>query len=740
MARLPGAWLVTPNQVQRYSFDVDSMLAGQPKVRELWDEAGDCFVHLFPQSSSKGPSFRLDSAIFASSAPLTKKVFGRLYSVSDVPEYSQSKGVSRQFSFDVDGNSGNSIGDRQNEVHLYLEVPLNGTATPATSKKSQETPISEDAEMMVDMRNLFGFLTGQPLVATQRRFTLFAIFMRIADNLHSYEFSNMDSSTFGEIATTSFEKYAEELNFEDVRASTEKAVEMLLLGERMRCIGLYNESFTHVVGKHEESQDLAPSVYKQLSATTQTRLSRASMDLEKRLQNVKALCTDFDMHSVFSGMMRSKTVDERRLVNFDVWKSSCLATRKFVLGYYKARLGSWPPKANPKKNQLKTPGLNRVVLLELYNDLSGMYDLLVDRSDLTNRTADGVLLEERGIDPPRVRALRHILSEWDRASPPVKPPMPFDTPILPNTHTPQADPKMAARKLRTDEVTRLLTSSHNPSVSTPFVQAFQQFERAQAKNCTSDDIADNRYGQWIFMYTILQALPMVVIDVPAIRFYRGVEYFLCQASRGGAPWARDNGSSQQWYGIAGSGGVVSLPSDVVEHSIEGLYRRSHCWEMAERWSAENPIMAAAVQEHQRAATATDSLPPPPEVITDDIAPGFRKRSRAFSNFSGFSIGASSLPPALGSPGLRVDSRSTSPARSKRESVINLGLEAIPLPRGVSPDRRVMTGSTAVSDYIPGPSGRPVSVHVTDPTKTFDAILADVEGQQQQMTAGGKKKK
>ncbi|KAF2148336.1 hypothetical protein K461DRAFT_247745 [Myriangium duriaei CBS 260.36] len=683
MARSPGAWLVAFDQQERIAFDVDSMMAGQP-VHELWDETGDCYIHLFPRSTGKGPSFRLSSSVFASSASLTKMAFGRLYSDNTLADQEPGRDLSGQFSIKSDGSRSTrqSLEEASGEVHLHLDLRLNGNPAPVPPKKSKNTPISEDAETMIEMRNLFGFLCGQALVATEKRFTLFSIFMRIAEHLQRHEFSNMDSSTFGEVASSSFDSYVNELQLADVRRSSEKAVEMLLLGERMRSVGLYNEAFTHAVGKLEDIKRVAPTTYNAVSSATQTRLSRAAMDLEKRIANASATCTDFDMPSIFSGIMSSRTVDERQYVNFDAWKSSFFTTRKFIVGYYKALFGSWPPKPNPKKNQLQSPGLSRIVLLQLYNDLSAVYDLIVDHTALTNRTADGVSIEERSTDPPRIRALRHVLSEWDRSSPPVKPPMPFDIPNLPRS----GEPKIS-KKFKSEDLVKVLQASHNPtSRPTSFVQAFREFERSQAKGCTIEEIADLRYGQWIFMYAVLQELPLLVVDAPSIRYTAGVEYFLCEASRGGVPWARDAasaGRSHQWYGVAGGAGVVSLPSDVIENSIEAIYRRSHCWIMAQQWSAENPIMAAAVEEQQRAA-ATDLVPPPP----------------------------------IGSPGLRVDSRSSSPARSKRESVLNLGLEAIPLPSGVSPDRRVAPG---------GPASRPVSMHVSDPAKTFDAILADVGG-------------
>ena len=199
------------------------------------------------------------------------------------------------------------------------------------------------------------------------------------------------------------------------------------------------------------------------------------------------------------------------------------------------------------------------------------------------------------------------------------------------------------------------------------------------------------------MYAVLQALPMLACDAPSLKYTQGCEYFLCEPPRSGVPWAdpaKAHAVQRNWYKLEGTGGVVSLPSDVIEHGVEGIYRRSHCWIMAEQWSASNPLLNAAL--HEKEAMDSENQPDVP-----DIGP-------PRTHFGG-------PLPAPPSPGamLRPNSRSSSPSReSKRLSSLNFGLEALPLPAGVTPD-----GSAPVE--------RPGSSHNVDSSKTFDAILADV---------------
>jgi hypothetical protein len=260
------------------------------------------------------------------------------------------------------------------------------------------------------------------------------------------------------------------------------------------------------------------------------------------------------------------------------------------------------------------------------------------------------------------------------------------------------------------------------TLANPFTHYFRQ--RA-AHGCTIAELVDLRIGQWIFMYVVLQALPMLACDAPKLKWTKGVEYFLCEPPRGGVPWANPNaagvsanaGAGRTWFSVGEGGGVVSLPSDVVEHGVEGIYRRSHCWVMAEHWTRQNPILNTALHEQEAmnaAGMATPSrnsaegLPPPP-------------------------------PPGalLNLPGSRSSSRDRS---TQRNSSLGIGLEALPLPPGVTPDG-------PATSYSPGAYGSPVglaaggsrpvtpsnerpkSAHVVDSAKTFDAILANV-GQDQ----------
>jgi len=94
--------------------------------------------------------------------------------------------------------------DSSQPIHLYVPINLSDKATQATSND----PIAmheSDTDALVAIRNLIAFLSGQSLVATRSKPTFYHIFIGISQGLNFYEFSNLDGSTFGEVANYNFE-------------------------------------------------------------------------------------------------------------------------------------------------------------------------------------------------------------------------------------------------------------------------------------------------------------------------------------------------------------------------------------------------------------------------------------------------------------------------------------------------------------------------------------------------------
>lgn len=573
---------------------------------------------------------------------------------------------------------GNSLDKGAGEIHLYVPLPLQADLT-----KPEPTLASDDVETLMAIRNTFAFLNGVPLVATSRHSTIFSIFLRISKFLERYEFTNIDGTSFGIDALNKFRPYLEDFMLADVRISREKTIEAIILGECMRFFELYNEGFVHGVGRYDELIKLRSPKFHLITEVTRQRLERAQLDLTARLQTVRTRLKDFEFPSLFSGIANSTTSTESKLVRFKAWRMSFLGMRRHVMSFYRHRYGAWPPNARSKKNSFEESGLNRILLRELYQDFSDLYDVLVNRNALTTRSADldGEASPIQVDFDDSAPALRRVMGEFDHSSPPVQPPIPFDTPQLPSLATtrrgyqsldPRQQKKERVKPLSDDEINQALMQSYNrDSVKgTPFLEAFMSFERKQARGKSMDEVMDLRNGQWMFMYAVLQSLPLVVIDAPDVKWTDGVEYFLCEVPKGSVPWCQDDSARKRsWYGIAGRPGVVSLPAELVEHGVEGIYRRSHCWEVAEKWAGADDNYG------QQPLASPEDLPTP----------------------------TLQLPPDL------PQSRSSSPSRLSKRNSIHLGLEALPIPQGVVP------------------SGAKHSSH-HNPQKSFEDILGQVHSQ------------
>ena len=611
-------------------------------------------MYLFPRTSDQGPSFRVDSTIFSSSATLTKLAFGNLYSIpaalqtdAAIAQEAQKRNASesRPMSVAVPGSGTASYTDGSEDsqesrglsesdggpVHLYLPLKLSTDGVITATKQDIPQLNDDDVESLIQARNLFAFLMGQSLVATEERSSFYAIFVGTAELLERFGFSNLDASTYGEVANSSFESYVDELRLADVRVSEEKTVDMLILSERMKSVTLFNESFVHAVGRWDELQGDARLDL--VTAVTINRLEKAVLDLNGRKLTAEHKLNDFDFPGLFAGLWSSNTQDEAKAVRFSKWKDSYNATRSWFRGYYKNKHGAWPPKAKSKKNDFEVGGLlNRLVLKDLYHDVSCVYDLLVDRTALTTRSQD-INLPDQGSADITIDALRGVLSEYDRSTPPVQPPIPFDIPIKPKLPPERHSSvgsvtKTFSKKLKREEIYTILHASYNKgaAIKTPFIDSFLDFDLKQMDGSTISQMTEIRFGQWVFFYAVLQSLPMLVVDAPGVQWTDKVEYFLCTPPRQGVPWATEDTSlNRSWYGVAGSDKIVYLPSDLIQYGVEGVYRRSHCWEMAAQWTEHSNILSAAVAE-----TLDAPMLPPPGIVTT-LSPPLPQRSGTLSH-------------------------------------------------------------------------------------------------------------
>lgn len=716
------------------------------QVPELWNEDGSVYVYLFPKESGHGPSFKVPSVVTSASRVFEERIQAERSPTSSTRPRAKSFGGRLSLTAADAGrivfpSASPPLADTV-DSRLYLHSAPNHGGEPPFLNMPQP-----DIERLVALRNLFAFLTGQPLVCTHAYPTVLAVFSQIASLLKEFGFGDTDGSSWGEAVDLSFGFYMDMLNLADVRSSRKKTLEALIIGEQMRSWLLYNEAFTHAVGKYSALVDLKSPLFGQLSPNTSQRLERAHLDLLNRQDSVNTRLESFDFPSLFTGVANSTSYPQYKNVGFKNWKSAFSRMRSFTLGYYKSLFGNWPPKARSKKNPVSEGGLNRQVLRVLYSDLCAAYDLLVDRSTTTTRVIDQESNDEGVSVDASISAFRMVLNEFDTSSPPVLPPIPHDIPKLPTMVSvlenydslPPKEKSRAEKRIQPHELLLILHKSYNFDIDTmriPFLTEFKRFEWREAKGKSTSEMADARLGYWLFFYVMLQSLPMLVVDAPDLKFTDGVEYFLCAPPRGHLPWTEDADEVRKvWYGVAGRQGIVELSADVIMFSVEATYYRSHCWLAANIWGKPGDEQVVSTEP------VLSPLEPPPVVFQDMNPIGSPPPM----------TGPSPLPGSLSM--LPVRERGTSPGRGRamhlaqyahNRSSLALGLQPLPPADGGIPgDRtsRVVSSQSSAS----GPSrlvsaigrsasagnlsGMVVSQPVQHSDATFDDILRGMGGQE-----------
>lgn len=475
---------------------------------------------------------------------------------------------------------------------------------PKDAAKAVKQEADTVRQRYIDARNLFAFLTHSYMVSTPTAESAYQVFNRMGEmlNVHAGNLWQMRQ------AEPHFLHYVDELRLDDVRNDDESILDALILGERWQCTQLWTEGFLHAAGRWEilSSNPAAPM----LNAWTRARLDRMSLDLNNvRLKNVNQRLTDFQMPAVWIGEGR-----KHRL-----WQGAYEKMRTLVLSHMKHVFGSWPPKPGKKGKgggTSITGGLNRIVLKQLYDDLCCLYDLLVDHdyiygdkldrsgarpssgdeepktTELASKTGKA---EEEKADTARV-ALRKIMQEFDTSGVPVQPTMPFDLPRIPSRAVAGTKPKKrfffqrSDPKISSSEAEALLSSSYNLDArdrhaSNPLVKRFLDHEKEHATGKSVLDFAEARCGRWIFIYCVLQSLPLTVVDAMGLKYSEGVEYFLCENHRDGYPW--EKGLSKRATRMTGLWDAMASTTNLFDSNpdddIDITYRRSHCWEVSEDW-------------------------------------------------------------------------------------------------------------------------------------------------------------
>ncbi|KAI5797848.1 hypothetical protein DFH27DRAFT_560464 [Peziza echinospora] len=606
-----------------------------PPLPDLWNPTGDVLVYLCAPGDLLSPGLR--PAFRISSNPLlfaTLQSF--LVDTGNGSRSPQSgiEGIAEEPSDDAaDGN--NNV---QNELFFDIPTSKEPAPKSLTDEEiparyalyyTRIDPSRRDQVAILDVRNLFAFLDHKCLVACAERINAFQILERLYLQLFiepsvTSAIQGTPPTTPGSgngrpglylptidelptkimLAETHLEYYINELRLDDVRPMRKStdgprsgdgrlrdSVEAMYLGEKWRSARLFLEGYLHTAGRWETVKDQKHPLLDYLAPATLSKLDLAAIDLENRraalANRFTGLSGDFAYPAIFAGVGK-----------YPVWKpakSAFAETRKLLIAHLKWVYGSWAPKAGKRGKGGgrggETGGLNREVIRRVERDVGRLWELLVDWEaprDVHEFVAD-VDNSNSGSGDERTNDLRALLEEFDRASPPIQPRPIFDMPRLPAPPptTPNSSNKKASKKIKTSEAAttllhaswnKLETSPHGPDgdegTASYLVEEFKRVEIASAQGHTIEEIQEQRRGRWIFIYAVMQSLPMLVVDAPIARWTDGCEYFLCIGWKGALlPWEERTSAG----GVSGKKVIGSSNASVTPTTRNRDRRASVMW-------------------------------------------------------------------------------------------------------------------------------------------------------------------
>ena len=313
---------------------------------------------------------------------------------------------------------------------------------------------------------------------------------------------------------------------------------------------------------HEQLSELQECA--DVSLPTKAHLDRAHLELQARIHEAEdSLATFYFDDAHFSQEDMSPTV-----------RAASGRFRKFLRQFYEKVYQTWPVKKGK-------PGLwmDRTIVNRLQQDFNGLYEYCVDRNVSWNENIDiddrskryllkSVDSQNFGLDAEDFRMLgvfQNLDCRLNAAD------IPYPYPLLPTSIPPPIQTKKSVfrgkkqDKGRESRVAHAYAESSNASqlsreyAENDLTKAFIRFEKADQPG--EVDPREARRERWIIIYSILQILAGISVDVPQLSFRGDVSYFLNARLQSLPPWS----STEKTY-------------------IDASREQSHCWTAPEMWA------------------------------------------------------------------------------------------------------------------------------------------------------------
>ncbi|KAH0373880.1 hypothetical protein KCU65_g196, partial [Aureobasidium melanogenum] len=452
---------------------------GLRRDQELWQQDGDCLVHLYGQGKSKrGASFKTSSALVETMAGAS---FLNRYMASDSTSCNES----------LDGTTP-STSSTHAEYELYIPAP--------------DDALREEAyRWHITTRNFFAYIANRPLVGSKLGKTFIDLLERM-ELFCTDKTSNLQD----------FLSYARKQGYSRFINRPDYALAFLNFAEKFRLKDLWIDAFAHCVGMNDQL-DLSAD-FSDVSKTTKALITRSYLEMDLHLGRVSKALRNFLEDELAPTHLGLPAPARNHLDRF----------RSFLHSYYVNKFGYWPPETG----HIMDKGLLR----SMHQEFQMLYNYLVDGESSPSRLMTGGICVVQNVDAfnnrHRYEPLPHscpLLPDYHSLEYRTSSQKGLRSLRL-TSKSSKADQSVSARAALSAATNKIPSSS-------ALVRNYIYFEseltfRPEEKL----SIGDARKVRWLAIYTILQMLtnairaPKEVVDADA------VPYHLCLLTTGMPPW------------------------------------------------------------------------------------------------------------------------------------------------------------------------------------------------------------
>ncbi|KAK6001538.1 hypothetical protein QM012_002869 [Aureobasidium pullulans] len=466
---------------------------GLRRDQELWQQDGDCLVHLYGQGKSKRrASFKMSYALVEATAGAS---FLSKYMASDSASCSES----------LDGTT-SSTSSIHAEYELFIPAPNDA--------------LREEAYCWhLTTRNFFAYLANKPLVGSKLGKTLIDLLERI-ELFCSDKTSNLED----------FLSYARRQGYSRFINRPDYALAFLNLAEKLRLKDLWIDAFAHCVGMNDQL-DLSAD-FQDVSKVTKALITRSYLEMDLHLGRVSKALRNFLEDELAPTHLGLPAPARNHLDRF----------RSFLQSYYVNKFGYWPPETG----HIMDKGLLR----SMHQEFQMLYDYLVDGESSPSRLLTGGICVVQNVDAFN---MRHKYEPLPHSCPllPDYHSLEYRTSSQKGLRSLRLTSKASKVDQSVTARAALSAATNKIPSSSALVRNYIYFEseltfRPEEKL----SIGDARKVRWIAIYTILQMLTNAIRAPEEVVNADAVPYHLCLLTTGMPPWNEDTKTSTSVSSLA----------------------------------------------------------------------------------------------------------------------------------------------------------------------------------------------